>query len=44
MPIAIGAVTAGTAIASAIGGTKNAKLKREDEANLMGLGQSQKGK
>jgi hypothetical protein len=44
MPIAIGAVTAGTAIASAIAGTKNAKLKREYEANLMALDQSQKAK
>lgn len=46
MPITagVGIVTAGTAIASAIAGTRNAKLKREYEANLLVLNQSQKAK
>lgn len=46
MPITagVGIVTAATAIGSAIAGTKNAKLKREYEANLAALNQSEKAK
>ena len=46
MPVTagVGIVTAVTAIGSAISGTKNAKLKREYEANLSALNQAEKAK
>lgn len=39
-----GAVTAATAVGSAIAGTKNAKLRRQYEANLAALSQTEKAK